>query len=81
MNREEFHREMTRVLRANGYNDLVIAVKSSRNGMLVHYIPFSDIVFNGQKRLTIITTSGKKESVRFTDVVKIESFESAGGEA
>ncbi|MDA8054154.1 MAG: hypothetical protein M0Z77_00710 [Thermoplasmatales archaeon] len=77
MNREEVFTEMLRVLRSNGYNDMVLAVKDGRDGLFVHYIPFSDIVFNGQDTMKVIAPTGKAVKVRFCDIVKIESFESA----
>ena len=79
MDREEIAKEMVRILRANGYNDMVMAVRSG--SLFVHYIPFTDCVFNGKERMTLITTSGRKESVRYRDVVRIESYESLGDES
>ena len=79
MDREEVYKEMLRVLRSNGYNDMVLMVRSG--DMFYRYIPFSDIVFNGKERVTVITITGRKESVRYRDVVRIESYESLGDES
>lgn len=78
MDREEVYKEMLRVLRSNGYNDMVLMIRSG--DMFYRYIPFVDIVFNGKEKVTVITITGKKESIRYRDVVKIESFESLGSE-
>ena len=80
MDREEVYKEMVRVLRNNGYNDLVVAVKDGSDGLFVHYVPFTDVSFNGKDVMKVITPAGKIVSVKFSDIVKIESFESAGAE-
>ncbi len=79
MDREEIAKEMLRVLRSNGYNDMVMAVRSGT--LFVHYIPFTDCFFNGKEKMTLITINGTKESVRYRDVIRIESYESLGDES
>jgi predicted methyltransferase len=76
MDRDEVYEEMIRVLRSNGYNDLVLAVRDGKDGCFVHYIPFTDVSFNGKNVMKVVTTTGKLVSVRFSDVVKIESITS-----
>jgi hypothetical protein len=80
MDRDEVYEEMIRVLRSNGYNDLVLVVKDGSDGMFMHYIPFTDVVFNGTSKMKIITPAGKVVSVRFSDIVRIESITSMEGD-
>ena len=80
MDREEVYKEMVRVLRNNGYNDLVLAVKDGSDGLFVHYVPFTDVSFNGKDVMKVITPSGRVVSVKFSDIVKIESFLGMGAE-
>ncbi|MEM3828534.1 MAG: hypothetical protein QXP36_04905 [Conexivisphaerales archaeon] len=76
MERDEVYREMLRIFRENGYNDFILAVRDGRD--FLRYIPFHDIVFSGKDRLVVRLTNGKEESIRYRDIVKIESIESLG---
>ena len=80
MDRDEVYREMLRVLRTNGYNDLVLAIRDGRGGLFVHYVPVSDVSFNGKDVMKVITPTGKTVSVKFSNIVRIESFTSMGAE-
>ena len=79
MNKEEVFKELVRVLRSNGYNDMVLVIRSG--DMFYRFLPITDIAFNGKEKMTAITITGKKESVRYRDVVRIESYESLGDES
>ncbi|MEM3192107.1 MAG: hypothetical protein QXP36_08650 [Conexivisphaerales archaeon] len=76
MERDEIYREMLRIFRENGYNDFIIAVRDGRD--FLRYIPFRDVIFSGKDRVTIRLTNGKKESIRYEDIVEIKNIESLG---
>jgi len=81
MNREEIYKELSRILRSEGFSEFVLVVKSRPYGLFHTYVPFDDIAFSGDERFTVIATNGKTESIRYRDVVRIEGFESVGDEA
>jgi hypothetical protein len=76
MDREKIFGEVIRALSRAGFDDLALIVRTFPDGVFLKYVPVGDLVRIENENLKIRKPSGKNESVRLEDVVRVEIVKS-----